>query len=196
MTHSLAPANPDAFNNHQYLTAKQYMWLYDLINDRVGTDNNSLEVHSWRKAAREISSRDRFEAAKNALYARARLDEVVPVKITQVSEAGLYRNPENGDLFRVREVTRTKRGRKQTILTADRLKDINGKRLTLKGEVVHLDWEHWNIFTIDANWLVDTQELAEFGIRYGICARCWRTLVDAESVARGIGPVCRKAMGI
>jgi len=31
---------------------------------------------------------------------------------------------------------------------------------------------------------------AEFGKRFGVCAICGRELTNAESVARGIGPIC------
>lgn len=35
------------------------------------------------------------------------------------------------------------------------------------------------------------EEAAEFGKLYGICCRCAKTLTNEESIALGIGPVCR-----
>lgn len=36
--------------------------------------------------------------------------------------------------------------------------------------------------------------MLEYGLRIGRCGHCNRTLTDAESRARGIGPICAKAM--
>ena len=35
------------------------------------------------------------------------------------------------------------------------------------------------------------EEARDYGVRYGVCAACGRTLTNPESIEYGIGPVCR-----
>ena len=39
--------------------------------------------------------------------------------------------------------------------------------------------------------LMTLEEARDYGVRYGVCAACGRTLTDPESIEYGIGPVCR-----
>jgi hypothetical protein len=71
---------------------------------------------------------------------------------------------------------------------------FGGTRLTLDGETVQARWVYSpgliGTLTTDNRMTVD--EAKKFALKYGQCARCGRTLVAAESVERGIGPVCMK----
>ena len=74
------------------------------------------------------------------------------------------------------------------------LRPIGGTRLNENDERVK--WE-WGYVPGDINKLRPYQRMGEeeaknFGLKYGICAACGRTLTDADSVERGIGPVCMK----
>ena len=46
--------------------------------------------------------------------------------------------------------------------------------------------------TIVATIAADDEALARYGRETGTCGVCHRTLTDPESVALGIGPVCRQ----
>jgi hypothetical protein len=52
------------------------------------------------------------------------------------------------------------------------------------------DYERGAIYTLKANERLTLPELEAWGISTGVCAICGRLLSTAESVARGIGPIC------
>lgn len=69
---------------------------------------------------------------------------------------------------------------------------INGERLTLAGDRQHGEWEYdpklkGQLATARRMTL---DEAKQFILIYGRCVRCGRTLKAADSVERGIGPVC------
>lgn len=37
---------------------------------------------------------------------------------------------------------------------------------------------------------ISLEDAAEFGMRFGVCCQCGRTLTNPESIERGIGPIC------
>ncbi|HEY6020994.1 MAG TPA: DUF6011 domain-containing protein [Candidatus Paceibacterota bacterium] len=37
---------------------------------------------------------------------------------------------------------------------------------------------------------ISIEDAAEFGVRFGVCCQCGRTLTNPESIERGIGPIC------
>ena len=39
--------------------------------------------------------------------------------------------------------------------------------------------------------MMTLDEARDYGVRYGVCAACGRTLTNPESIEYGIGPVCR-----
>ena len=39
--------------------------------------------------------------------------------------------------------------------------------------------------------LMTLEEARDYGVRYGVCAACGRTLTNPESIEYGIGPICR-----
>jgi hypothetical protein len=61
-------------------------------------------------------------------------------------------------------------------------------------ERAHGDWEYAPELrrSLTAEHRMTVEEAKNFAIRYGQCANCGRTLKAAESVERGIGPVCIK----
>lgn len=96
----------------------------------------------------------------------------------------------DGQVLKVQE-RRDKRG----VYTL-RWHEISGERLLDHDGVsrVQGEWEYAPSFkavlTDDHRMTLD--EAKAFILRYGICARCGRKLKAAESVERGIGPVCAK----
>lgn len=60
-------------------------------------------------------------------------------------------------------------------------------------------WEYvgkkpWN--RLNEHTLMTLEQAQEFGKQFGICVRCAALLSDPQSVADGIGPVCKKRWGM
>jgi Family of unknown function (DUF6011) len=113
-------------------------------------------------------------------------DPVAAEENGQALKAGVYER--NGEIYVV------KPNRKGTNLYAKKLVEINGKRLTEEDEVVTFELVYApgairNLRAADLMPFVRAQELT---IRYRRCLYCGRGLEAAESVERGIGPVCAK----
>lgn len=108
-----------------------------------------------------------------------------------VNEIGVFVSG-NGAIFKTQANRQTKR------LYVKRWHEIGGERLLDKDGVsrVRGEWEYdydsqptWKqIVNVSRKMTLD--EAKEFILRYGKCVRCGRHLKAAESVERGIGPVC------
>lgn len=96
----------------------------------------------------------------------------------------------NGEIFNV------KYNRAKTNLYAQRLVEKpNIERLTEADTVVHIEFEYAPgvVRRLRPHHKMSIERARELTIRYGRCLACGRRLKNAESVERGIGPVCRKA---
>ena len=150
----------------------------------AGTDADDRSYDAW-VAAREAADLPpvQFDADGNVVAAAP---AAAPRKALTVEDAGVYVLP-NGDIVKVQA------NRAKTNTYAKRWVVINGERLTeadtrARGEYVY---EAGLIGQVAAEGRKMTLEEAKaFIIRYGICARCSRQLKAAESVERGIGPIC------
>jgi hypothetical protein len=102
-------------------------------------------------------------------------------------EIGIYRN-DAGEIFKVQKSKQTEG------LYAMKLTPIGGQRLSEAGEKVQWKFVYAKgaIRTLTASNRLTLEAAKAFGIQYGVCVVCGRTLVDADSVAAGIGPVCAK----
>jgi hypothetical protein len=135
-----------------------------------------------------------WNAGRAAVYAIARQPgSVAPDKPTggrrevQVTQPGVYEN-ESG-IFIVKP-TRDKQR-----LYAKRLVEINAERATEAGERVQIEFEYapGAIFDLLPEHKMDLERAKALTIRYGRCIVCNTPLKAAESVERGIGPVCIKS---
>lgn len=104
-----------------------------------------------------------------------------------VEEVGIYRTP-SGEVFKVRRSKITKN------LYAEKLTQFGGERLTDTGSTVTWKFAYapGAMRTLTAKMRLTLEDAKKFGLQYGVCIVCGRTLVDAKSVANGIGPVCAK----
>lgn len=96
----------------------------------------------------------------------------------------------NGEIFNV------KFNKAKTNLYAQRLVEkLNVDRLTESGDVVHIVFEYAPgvVRRLRPHQKMSLERARELTIRYGRCLACGRALKNAQSVERGIGPVCRKA---
>lgn len=96
----------------------------------------------------------------------------------------------NGEIFNV------KFNKAKTNLYAQRLVELpNVDRLTESGDVVHIEFTYAPgvVQRLKPHHKMSIERARELTIRYGRCLACGRRLKNAESVERGIGPVCRKS---
>jgi hypothetical protein len=109
-----------------------------------------------------------------------------PVARLSVEDAGVYVLP-NGDIVKVQA------NKEKTRTYAKRWVVISGERLTEADTREHGEYQYeaglvQQVATEGRKMRLE--EAKAFIIRYGQCARCSRQLKAAESVERGIGPVC------
>ncbi len=103
----------------------------------------------------------------------------------QVTEPGVYRD-ENDQVYVV------KFNRAKTHLYAMLIVEAPADRLMENGEVQELDLEYapGAVFRLKASLKLTLEEGQALTARYGRCVVCGRRLKAAQSVAKGIGPVC------
>lgn len=103
----------------------------------------------------------------------------------RVTEVGMYRTPD-GKIFKVQATKDTSN------LYAKALTPIGGERLTETDTVVGWEFTYapGALRTLTPDMRLSLDDAKAFGIRYGVCCVCGRTLKDATSVANGIGPIC------
>lgn len=106
---------------------------------------------------------------------------------TSAVTPGVYRR-EDGTVFSVRV------GRQSGRPYALRMVEIGGRRLTEADTTVQVDFEYEAsaISTLRPEHRLSVEETEALSIRYGRCLLCSHRLKAADSVKRGIGPVCRK----
>jgi hypothetical protein len=103
-----------------------------------------------------------------------------------VSQAGVYELP-TGEIYVVKATRDHQR------FYAKRLVETS-HRLTETGEVVDFDFEYEKgaIYAIKPEYQMSIERAKELMIRYSHCIACGKSLKVAESVERGLGPVCVK----
>lgn len=109
-----------------------------------------------------------------------------PVARLAVEDAGVYILPDGS-------IAKVKATQDKLRTYASRWVEIRGERLTEAGtrKQGEYQYEQGLVQRVAAQGRKMTLEEAKaFILRYGICARCSRKLVAADSVERGIGPVC------
>lgn len=98
-------------------------------------------------------------------------------------EAGMYKIGQ--DIFRVK-ISGAGRPYANALVTENIL---NGN---YADAAVWFEYAPGAIYRIKPEHRMTVEECAAFGVLYGTCCVCARTLTDPKSVAKGIGPVCEK----
>jgi len=118
-------------------------------------------------ATATIAEASRAIEELKALVAQARV-----ASRPQLVSEGVYRRSDDGVMFRV-QLSQEGRNYAKTLLPSG-----------------GWGYERGAIYTLKAEERLTLAQLEEWGISTGVCAICSRLLSTAESVARGIGPVC------
>ena len=103
-----------------------------------------------------------------------------PSITAKVTEDGMYRNPETGEIAKV-QVAHHGSG------------NLYAKRLVVDPNPyagASFVYESGLINRLRPEWKMTLDEAKEFGKLYGICCQCAAILTDEKSIAAGIGPIC------
>lgn len=164
------------------------------VTKRDGTQRRVLlgvRVMSWNagraalyEIARDLAPRAPRDTQFNPREEQPARAPEQPADHERVTEPGVYENDEG--IFVV------KYNRARTRLYAKRLVEINAQRATEVGERVNIEFVYAPgvIYRLRPEQKMDLERARELTIRYGRCLVCGRRLRAAESVERGIGPVC------
>jgi hypothetical protein len=96
---------------------------------------------------------------------------------TRVTEAGMYRDPFNGNIYKVQKSPNS------GYLYAKQVYVYDGGR-------VEFVYRAGRLRLLKAAWRMTLDEAKTFGAMYGTCCVCGRTLTDEKSIKAGIGPIC------
>lgn len=153
-------------------TAKQIQFLNRLASER-GIASPVTATLSNRDASKLIGQLLKLPKVASAVSATAALEQ------------GMYRTAD-GAVYKVQA------SKVSGSLYAKRLTPISGHRLVEDGTVVQWTFQYvpGAIQRLTAADRLTIDAAKAFGIKYGVCIVCGRTLTDATSVAAGIGPVC------
>lgn len=112
----------------------------------------------------------------------------LPEREIRVTEPGVYETPDD-------VVYIVKPNKAKTSLYAKRLVEINANRLTEADTRVQIEFEYeaGAIYNLTPEMKMPLERAKQLTIRYGRCIVCGAKLKQAESVERGIGPVCIKS---
>lgn len=172
-------------NNTTTATEKQISFLTTLVRDR----DASVEFLEKVQA--------RLEAGITKADASAAIDYLTRRPRKQLAEqpsqpeVGVYVFP-NG------QIVKTQPNKAGTNVYTKCWVEINGERLVdATEERVHGEWEYAPELKSQLGTArkMTLDEAKAFILRYGQCCRCSRKLKAADSVERGIGPVCVKYFG-
>lgn len=110
-----------------------------------------------------------------------------PVRATEALEPGVYEY--EGTLFLVKRHKDAKRAKVERVAL---LKDESGDRLNLDGERVRHELfpAPGMLRKLRREHRVTLARLEELSLQLGVCMHCGRELRVAESVQRGVGPIC------
>jgi hypothetical protein len=125
--------------------------------------------------------------AKVWTYDKGVVEILSPPESQGLVGPGVYELP-SGEIYVV------KPNREGTRVYAKRLVETPSDRLTEQGEHVKFDfvYESGAVYKLRPEHQMSVTRAKELMIRYGRCIVCGRYLKVAESVERGIGPVCIK----
>lgn len=165
---------------------KQTSFLNSLLRDRDVPESLAAEAQAVRDHGdrRDVSAMiDRLKAC--GFKQREQAERKVEVAVT---DPGVYRR--DGEVYIV------KPNREKTKLYAKRLVELgeNAQRLAGDGSIIYgveFEYAPGAIYKLSPEDRMPFEDAKALTARYAKCIVCGRGLKAAQSVERGIGPVCR-----
>lgn len=103
-----------------------------------------------------------------------------------ITQDGMYKNPETGDIYKVQRNKAQGDGSR-----------LYGKilRLNQEGDTYSVKFEYITglLASIKPEWKMTLAEAEQFGQLYDVCVRCGRALTREESIQRAMGPICAES---
>jgi Family of unknown function (DUF6011) len=155
-------------NATAYATEKQIAFATFLATER-------LEGEERWNAITKIATYDRQEIS---LY----IDSLLAMPRPTSTEHSPLTGPESVGMYRVGSVFY-----KVQLSQAGRL---YAKEVVASPTGVRFEYAPGAIRSITPDHRITMDQAKEFGMQYGACCWCGRTLTDDKSIAAGIGPVC------
>lgn len=164
---------------------KQISFLNSLLRDRNVPDSLRHEAEAVRDAGDRRDMSAMIDRLKACPWPREQAPQAERNAEVAVSDPGVYRR--DGEVYIV------KPNREKTKLYAKRLVEIGGERLAENGDVISIEFEYapGAIYKLSPDDRMPFEDAKALTARYGRCIVCGRHLKAAQSVERGIGPVCR-----
>lgn len=167
-------------------TEKQVNFLRKLMIERdLPFTQESLDKLSKRDASALISTL--LDGPKPV---RKITPPVAPVSDDKVTEAGMYRNPKTGEIFKVQVAVHG-----SGHLYAKKLVIVTRGEDPKHTSDVYFEMARGAIFKLRASMKMTTEEAKAFGALYGCCCSCSKTLTLEDSIHNGYGRKCASNNG-
>jgi hypothetical protein len=122
----------------------------------------------------------------NCIRADVLRGKVKSTSTATVTQDGMYRDPDTGDIFKVQVAVHGSGN-----LYAKRLVELDEPKVMKTKTVSHeFVYEPGLLRRIKPEWRMTLEEAKAWGALYGTCCVCGATLTKEASIAAGIGPVC------
>ncbi len=164
-------------------TPGQINFITSLLNERgLSLDTACVRIFSHDDVEIERGYGGTASQLIDALKAMPRPERERTVPAAGL-EAGMYKVGQ--DIFRVKI---SGAGRPYAnVLVHDTI--LNGN---YRDAAVWFDYAPGAVRKITPEHRMTVEQCAEFGLLYGTCCVCARTLTNPKSIAKGIGPICEK----
>lgn len=209
--------------NYPAPSEAQLRFIGDLIADRVPADPSVLPkghlgflVELQDKIDRQALGKREASFAITTLKSFPRIDRPAPVgsvaeaaqpferparPVATITQDGMYRNPETGEIFKLQFNRASGDGRR--LYAKILVMWVKGQQITAPGadtartwnrdrDSVEFQYAPGAVQTLRPEWRMTMAQAREFGALYGTCVRCSRTLTAEDSIERMMGPVCAR----
>jgi len=157
-------------------------YAVDLMVQKLGVEREVAQAQAEALEPRKVAEViDKLRFLPNAPKAPA------PDAVTQ---DGMYRNPETGDIFKVQKAVHGSGNLYAKLLVVDQARELDAEgNVLVKGEA-HFEYAPGAIKSIKAEWRMSLEEGKKYGALYGVCVRCSKTLTLEVSIERAMGRTC------
>lgn len=170
------------------MTDRQRSFIESLLQER--TADHPENVRAWRDQLNAWHREGRLTTA----MASTAIDAIKQLRPTRKPIAEDAAQPEVGVyVLEDGTIVKAQPNKTKTNVYTSRWVEITGERLVdATEEHVHGEWVYAPELKarLDEARKMTLDEAKDFILRYGRCVRCSRRLKAADSVERGIGPVC------
>jgi hypothetical protein len=177
-----APAAPAPAGPRYPASPAAQKYAVDLMVQKLGVERD--------EAAAKVAAMESREVSQVIDQLRFLPNKPKPPAPGEVTEDGMYRHPETGDIFKVQKAVHGSGNLYAKRLVVDQAweRDADGTVL-VQGEA-HFEYAPGAIRALKAEWRMTLEQAKYYGSLYGVCIRCGTTLTLEESIERAMGRTC------